>query len=326
MIRSSLAPGALALLTAAGVFAAPANTPKTGAQPDNGHPIAHQGPGPSRDFPNLDSYYPEVAKRAGQQGTTVIHICVDTTGKLLEPPTVASSSGNNVIDAAAVNLATVGSGHYVPASENGVAVPGCGKFRIAFNLRGNAVLPVNDPRFPTISARILRLDAEFTRRMQELVGRLGAPPVQQISLDPGSPAAERAVRQYARSLDSLLDEFVGLAADFLDDVDYLAKSPDLPESERSVFAEVWPEQRAALAAESRELIGATRDIVRVMDELGDYIGFSAPRQLHTGAAVESQTPEQDPQIIAIKERAKSAMERLRNAMTSMGEGQPTLAH
>jgi hypothetical protein len=53
-----------------------------------------------------------------------------------------------------------------------------------------------------------------------------------------------------RALDAFLDQSVGLSADFLEDIDYLARSPDIPESERALFAQDWPEERAAVAAQS----------------------------------------------------------------------------
>ena len=233
MTRTSVGLTVLTLLVASATFTAWANTQGDGAPVDTGHDVQRTAPRPGPDFPSLDSYYPPAAKRAGQQGTAVIHVCVDSVGKLTEPPTLASSSGNNVLDDAAVNLATVASGHYLPASEKGVPVRGCGAFRIAFKLRPDAFLPLNDPRFPTISGRIGKLDAEFNRRMEDLVSQLGRSPVQQIALAPGDPAAVRAIRQYARSIDSFLDESVGLSADFLDDIDYLEKSPDIPEAERA---------------------------------------------------------------------------------------------
>jgi TonB family protein len=281
-----------------------------------------QPPRPAADFPSLDSYYPPAAARAGQQGTATLHFCVDATGKLSEPPTLAGSSGNEVLDAAAIDLATAGSGHYTPPLEDGKPVRGCGNFRIAFKLRGGVGLPVSDPRFPTIGARIAKLDGEFTRRMQERVNELGHPLSLQAVLAPGGAAAERTIRQYARSFDSFIDETVGMTADFLDDVDYLEESPDIPESERRIFRAEWPNNRSALVVQFREMIGAIRDIVRVTDELGDYIAFSAPRR-PSKSADEAQTPTEDPQLNAIRERARVAVEKLQNALKSMGSNPST---
>jgi len=59
-----------------------------------------------------------------------------------------------------------------------------------------------------------------------------------------------------------------MAADFLDDIDYLQESPDIPEAERQVFRQEWPSNRSALVVEFREMIGTIRDLVRVTDEPG----------------------------------------------------------
>jgi len=284
-------------------------------------------PVPAADFPSLDSYYPLAAARAGQQGIAIIHFCADAEGKLTEPPTLAESSGSEVLDLAAINLANAGSGHYKPALENGAPVRGCAKFRIAFKLRGNAGLPLNDPRFPTISARIARLNEEMTRRMQGRINEFGRPLPMGVALMAGGPVAggpvaERAIRQYARSCDSFIDETVGLAADFLDDIDYLEESPDIPESERRIFGKEWPDNRSALVVQFREMIGTIRDIVRVTDELGDYVAFSAPRRMSKDTD-EGHTSVEDPQLKAIRERARNALERLQNTLKSSGASPPS---
>lgn len=281
----------------------------------------HSPPGPAKDFPSLDSYYPPAAARAGQEGAAIIHICVDTQGKLTEPPSLAGSSGNNELDTAAINLANAGNGHYRPAMENEVPVPGCGGFRIAFKLRGSAGLPINDPRFPTIGARIGKLNEEMTRRMQARIKELGNPLPVGAALDSPDPAAERAIRQYARSCDSFLDEIVAMAADFLDDIDYLQESPDIPEAERQVFRQEWPNNRSALVVEFREMIGTIRDLVRVTDELGDYVAFSAPRRSAKDTD-QAHLPPEDPQLNAIKQRAKTAVEKLQNVMRLRGVAPP----
>ena len=282
-------------------------------------------PGPAADFPSLDSYYPTAAWRAGQEGIVIIHFCVDAAGKLTESPTLVGSSGNEVLDAAAITLANAGSGHYRPALEDGAAVRGCGKFRIAFKLRGDAGLPVNDPRFPTIGARIVKLNDEMTRRMQERINEFGRPLSVDAAILSGGPVAERRIRQYARSCDSFIDETVGMAADFLDDIDYLEESPDIPESERSIFREVWRYNRSALVVQFREMIGTIRDIVRVTDELGDYVAFSVPRRSSKTPDEEHTLPE-DPQLNAIRERARSALEKLQNSLKSRGATPQTVPH
>ena len=130
---------------------------------------------------------------------------------------------------------------------------------------------LSDPRFPTISARVVKLDAKFNRRMEAALSKFG--PNARPVLVPTYPDSASTIRQYARAAESAVDDCAAITADFLDDVDYLAKSPDIPARERSAFAAAWPAERAGFAAKMRELLGATRDLVRLMDELADYVAF-----------------------------------------------------
>jgi TonB family protein len=294
------------------------------AQVHEAAPVARDGerkpPRPGAGFPNSELYYPADAKRDGVQGAAVIHFCVDRVGNLTEPPTIDSSSGSDQLDAAAVNVATAGSGHYTPALEKGVAVAGCGRFRVAFELSVDTIPTLSDARYPTVSARLRELEAEYTRRMKDLVGKF-QPPSQPPDLVPGNPDSVRVIREYARTLDANLDDSVAMTAGFFEDVDYLARSPDIPESERKAFVAAWPEQRAALALRFRQMIGAARDIVRLMDELADYVGFGAPPRPDGAVAgvAGSQAPTQDPQLRAILERARLAMDHLRVTIAALGE-------
>lgn len=284
-----------------------------------------KSPRPAPDFPTLEDYYPLQAKRAGQQGAVVIHICVDQAGKLTEPPRVTTSSGNDLLDSAGITVAAAGSGHYIPGSDDGVAIIACTNFKVAFVLRNdNPVLP-NDPRFPTISARIGALSAEYNRRMEDMVSRI-ARPTFTGGAAPSSPQSLQEIRQYARDLDSYLDLSVSVTADFLDDVEYLQKSPDMPAAEREAFSVVWPNERAALAAEFRQLVSAARDAVRVMDDLADYLGFSVSRPRVDGQAGSPQVPAEDPQLNAIRERSRMVMERLQRAVEAVGKAAPQGPH
>lgn len=279
-------------------------------------------PGPTTDFPSADSYYPPAATRAGQQGTVTIHVCVDVHGKLTEPPTLAESSGSDVLDDGAVSLANAGDGHYHPALQDGVPTAGCGGFRVKFKLRGSAGLPVNDPRFPTIGARITKLNDEMTRRMQGRISELGKPGPLNAALESGDPAAERALRQYARSCDSFIDETVGLAADFLDDIDYLGESPDVPKAEQEIFKQEWPNYRSALVVQIREMVTSLRDLVRIADELGDYVAFSVARRSPLdGKQVE--IPVLDPQLDSLRRRARAVVEKLQNNMKAQDVAAPS---
>ena len=90
----------------------------------------------------------------------------------------------------------------------------------------------------------------------------------------------RAIRGYARGLDTVLDQTVGLMADLLDDIEYLGKNPDIPERERIVFVAVWADQRAGMARNLRLVIGDSRDVVRSMDEMADYRGSRGTPRVH----------------------------------------------
>ncbi len=66
------------------------------------------------------------AGTAAQPGAVAVRVCVDETGNLTQSPTIVHSSGDARFDAAAVEIARAGSGHYRPASgADGKPVAGC---------------------------------------------------------------------------------------------------------------------------------------------------------------------------------------------------------
>jgi periplasmic protein TonB len=91
--------------------------------------------GPGKGFPNSDDYYPPAARRLGEQGSTAVQVCVDVNGRLTAEPQVVQSSGSARLDEGAIKLATAGSGHYRPTTEDGAPVSSCYGYRIRFNLR-----------------------------------------------------------------------------------------------------------------------------------------------------------------------------------------------
>jgi hypothetical protein len=104
----------------------------------------------------------------------------------------------------------------------------------------------------------------------------------------------------------------------LDDIEYRGKSPDIPEQERTVFLSLWPNQREALAHGVRQVISASRDVVRSIDEVADYITFSTPRRGPDGAAGASPTPPaQDSQLEEIRDRALKAIRRLQSSFDAL---------
>jgi TonB family protein len=98
---------------------------------------AELGAGPG--FPHSESFYPLEAQRAGQEGTARVHVCVDVQGRLSDSPVIAASTGNLILDAAALKLAQAGTG-YRPPLRNGVRVPGCDRDASATLLRAATVV------------------------------------------------------------------------------------------------------------------------------------------------------------------------------------------
>jgi len=97
--------------------------------------VAATAVGLGKGFPNVDDYYPDASRRLGEEGLTVVDVCVGPDGKLTEPPKVNKSSGHERLDQAAVKVASVGSGRFKPATEDGKPVAKCTQLPIRFKLR-----------------------------------------------------------------------------------------------------------------------------------------------------------------------------------------------
>src|SRR5215469_1185312 len=97
--------------------------------------VAATAVGLGKGFPNVDDYYPEASRRLGEEGLTLVGVCVGPDGKLTEPPKVEKSSGKDRLDQAAVKVASVGSGRFKPATEDGKPVAKCTQLPIRFKLR-----------------------------------------------------------------------------------------------------------------------------------------------------------------------------------------------
>ena len=96
--------------------------------------VAATAVGLGKGFPNVDDYYPDASRRLGEEGLTVVDICVGPDGKLTEAPKVGKSSGHERLDQAAVKVAQVGSGRFKPATEDGKPVAKCTQLPIRFKL------------------------------------------------------------------------------------------------------------------------------------------------------------------------------------------------
>lgn len=109
--------------------------PKDAGPPSPPPPLDRVVGGPGAGFPDSDSFYPAGARRLGEQGAVMLNVCVDAAGRLAATPVVASSSGSARLDGGAVRLASAGSGHYRPTTENGRPVASCYPLRVRFQLK-----------------------------------------------------------------------------------------------------------------------------------------------------------------------------------------------
>lgn len=109
-------------------------SPRSHPAPPPVRPVTRVSGGPGAGFPDSEDYYPPSIRRLGESGATVVGVCVDPRGRLTAAPVVAASSGIRLLDQGALRLATAGSGHYRPTTENGRPVSSCYAFRVRFRL------------------------------------------------------------------------------------------------------------------------------------------------------------------------------------------------
>jgi TonB family protein len=91
--------------------------------------------GPGAGFPDADEYYPPSAVRLREEGVSAVRVCVNENGRLSAAPTLAQSSGIEVLDEGALKLAKAGSAHYRTTIEDGRPVSDCYSFRVRFELK-----------------------------------------------------------------------------------------------------------------------------------------------------------------------------------------------
>jgi len=89
---------------------------------------------PGRGLPNPSDYYPVASRRLGEQGTATVKVCVDPHGHLAAPPSIVESSGSSRLDDAALQYATDSSGHWRPATRNGIPITACSNMPIRFQM------------------------------------------------------------------------------------------------------------------------------------------------------------------------------------------------
>ncbi|HTT07041.1 MAG TPA: TonB family protein [Steroidobacteraceae bacterium] len=83
--------------------------------------------------PDTNDYYPDASRRNNEEGRGIVHICVDTRGRVSEAR-IATSTGHPMLDDAAVNLAKAY--RFRPATQGGKPVTECTGLPVRFNLTG----------------------------------------------------------------------------------------------------------------------------------------------------------------------------------------------
>jgi len=83
--------------------------------------------------PDVNDYYPEQARRDGQEGRAVVKICVNLSGKV-DSAEVITTSGNVLFDAAAIKVGKAM--RFKPPTLEGKPMAGCGSLPVKFVLHG----------------------------------------------------------------------------------------------------------------------------------------------------------------------------------------------
>jgi outer membrane biosynthesis protein TonB len=91
--------------------------------------------GPGAGFPDTADFYPSLSVHMGEQGISIVQVCVDTKGRLSSDPTTVQKTGSPRLDEGALKLARAGSGHYRATTEDGQPVNSCYPLRIRFQLK-----------------------------------------------------------------------------------------------------------------------------------------------------------------------------------------------
>jgi TonB family protein len=99
------------------------------------HAVSRVWGGPGHGFPSTEDFYPAAAIRAGIEGGVTLRVCVDDSGRLSGTPAIEQPSSSALLDAAALKLASAGSGHYRPTTDDGRPVSSCYPLRVRFQLR-----------------------------------------------------------------------------------------------------------------------------------------------------------------------------------------------
>jgi protein TonB len=113
--------------------------PGSPASPGGDEAQVTQTPVPSTDLAYTarrppDEFYPPASIRLGEEGVTVLRVCVSASGALDGGPVVTQGSGHPRLDTAARSWASQALA-FRPATRDGAPVAACKAFRVRFNLR-----------------------------------------------------------------------------------------------------------------------------------------------------------------------------------------------
>jgi TonB family protein len=104
--------------------------------PENpAHVVRQLAGGPGAGFPETADFYPSPSIRLGEEGLSIVQVCVDKKGRLTSEPSTVKGSGIARLDEAALKLARAGTGHYRASTEDGQPVNSCYPFGIRFQLK-----------------------------------------------------------------------------------------------------------------------------------------------------------------------------------------------
>lgn len=81
--------------------------------------------------PNVQDYYPDASRRAGEEGRATVKICVNATGKI-DSAEIANSTGHPLLDEAALKVAKAF--RFKPATSEGKPVASCPSLPVKFEL------------------------------------------------------------------------------------------------------------------------------------------------------------------------------------------------
>jgi TonB family protein len=99
------------------------------------HVVQQVGGGPGAGFPETADFYPSLSIHLGEEGISMVRVCVDAKGRLTSEPTTVKGSGSARLDAGALKLARAGSGHYRARTEDGQPVNSCYSLGVRFQLK-----------------------------------------------------------------------------------------------------------------------------------------------------------------------------------------------